>query len=136
MGIFIGGAQTSNAATCALKITHVVQKIINPKLKAQYPSFRKTVQHTTGIDFSQIIAARTGVRGGNDIVWIGKAANHAAKLTELKANHSTWATERAYKRMNDDAKLGGEGNKNMWTPYTWNEHDGSVIYGSSWRWGI
>lgn len=133
MGIFIGEAQTSNSAKCALQISYVVQEIINPKLKAQYPLFSKTIRHTTGIDFSQIMAARTGVRGGNDIVWIGKAANYAAKLTELKTNYTTWATDRAYQRMNDEAKFGGSPKQNMWVWHSWTEHDGSVIYGSTWR---
>jgi class 3 adenylate cyclase len=80
MGLFIGDMQSTSAARCALKINYAVESIINPALEAQYTSSSYQVQHVIGIDTSPIRAARIGVRGGNDLVWVGRAANYAAKL--------------------------------------------------------
>lgn len=68
MGIFLGGLQSSTAARCALKITYAVREIINPAIKVQYPNADYKVRHVIGIDHSAIRAARTGVRGDNDII--------------------------------------------------------------------
>lgn len=71
MGVFIGDRQSTDAVTCALKINYTVGQIINPALKAQYPTSSFEVRQVVGIDTSAIRAARTGVRGDNDIVWVG-----------------------------------------------------------------
>ena len=68
MGIFIGDYQTSSAAKCGLMINWAVRNIINPALKAQYPSSSYEVKQVVGIDTSELRAARIGVRGGNDLV--------------------------------------------------------------------
>lgn len=136
MGIFVGAAQTTPAARCALKINYAVSQIVNPALKAQYPDTSVTVSQTVGIDTSAIRAARTGVRGDNDIVWVGRAANYAAKLTELKMTEKTFATENAYNHMLDEAKFGGSPRRAMWTPYLWSQHNNQKIYASSWWWSI
>lgn len=136
MGIFIGNMQTTSAARCALKINHAVQLIINPALEAKYPSEDTVVRQVVGIETSAIRAARTGVRGDNDVVWVGRAANYAAKLTEIDMAERTWMTEDAYKKLEASARLGGSKKANMWKPYIWTEHDRSKIYGSTWRWKI
>jgi class 3 adenylate cyclase len=134
MGIFIGNAQSTNAVRCALKINFAVQKIINPTLESQYSTSSYTVRQVVGIDTSGIRAARTGVRGDNDIVWVGRAANFAAKLTELNLEQRTWITEDVYNIMMDDTKLGGK--ENMWKKFNWTQNDDFPIYGSTWRWPV
>ena len=99
--------QSTPAARSALKINYAVQLIVNPALKAQYPSKTFEVRQVVGIDTSELRAARTGIRGGNDIVWVGRAANYAAKLTELKLAERTWVTERLHNHLLEDVKLGG-----------------------------
>ena len=135
MGVFIGGSQTTPAARAGLKINYAVQKIINPAMHAQYSTDYNVVQ-VVGIDTSEIRVARTGARGDNDLVWVGRAANYAAKLTELKKNERTWVTKEAYDRMSDDVKLGGDPIRNMWKPYDWTEMSGHKIYGSTWHWKV
>ncbi len=136
MAVFLGKSQTSTAARCALKINYAVINIINPKLKAQYATSDYEVRHVVGIDTSEIRAVRTGVRGGNDIVWVGRAANYAAKLTELNDPPRTWITENAYDYLADWAKEGDDPKRSMWTQYTWTEHENRTIYGSTWWWDI
>jgi class 3 adenylate cyclase len=93
MAVFIGDAQSTAAARCALKINYAVEKVLNPALKAQYTKSTYTVTHVIGIDTSDIHAARIGVRGGNDLVWVGRAANYAAKLANLNSDKIIWITE-------------------------------------------
>lgn len=136
MGIFIGEMQSTHAVTCGLKLNYAVREIINPALKAQYKSSSYTVSQVVGIDTSEIRAARTGVRGGNDIVWVGRAANYAAKLTELKLEERTWITDDVFKKMADSAKFGGANNDLMWKKYKWSQNGDYAIHGSTWRWNV
>jgi class 3 adenylate cyclase len=136
MGVFIGDFQSTQAAKCALKINWAVQQVINPALNKQYADNTFTVQHVVGIDTSTIRAARTGVRGDNDIVWVGRAANYAAKLTELKSAERTWITADAYERLADDAKFGGDPKTNMWKLFTWRQQNDIPVYGSTWWWSF
>lgn len=136
MAIWLGKFQTTPAARCGLKINYAVNSIINPLLKEIYPDDGTVVKHVVGIDTSPIRAARTGVRGDNDIVWVGRAANYAAKLTELDLAERTWITESAYDRLQEAAKMGGSPRRNMWKPYDWSQHGDIRIYGSNWTWKI
>jgi len=136
MGVFIGSSQSTPAARCALKINYAVRNIINPALAAQYPHRTFRVQQVVGIDTSEIRAARTGVRGGNDLVWIGRAANYAAKLTELSAEYPTWITKETFDRLTDDLKYGGQNKELMWKDWKWSQMNNKPVYSSTWWWKI
>jgi class 3 adenylate cyclase len=136
MGVFIGKAQATLAAKAGLKINYAVQEIINPALTAQYPNRSFIVSQVVGIDTSPVRAARTGVRGDNDLVWVGRAANYAAKLTELKSVEKTWMTKATFDRLADDARLGGPNNRPMWKAYKWTSMNNQSIYGSTWRMSV
>lgn len=136
MGIWVGARQTTPAAIAGLKINFAVQEIVNPALKRQYPNWTGEVKQVVGIDCSPIRAARTGVRGGNDIVWVGRAANHAAKLTDLNMAERTWISGEAFNRLHDDAKFGGDPKQLMWKRYRWTQQGNRPIYGSTWRWRV
>jgi len=100
MGVFIGRNQSNTAARTALKINYSVMHILQPALKAQYTTTDFVVRHTVGIDTSEISVARTGVRGDNDLVFVGRAANYAAKLTELNTGYPTYITDSVYNYLN------------------------------------
>lgn len=136
MGIFIGKSQTTPAARAGLKINYAVQKIVNPALKKQYAPSTYEVKQVVGIDSSPIRAARTGVRGHNDLVWVGRAANYAAKLTELNLAERTWITKEAYEFLLDDAKYRSTDRAHMWKSYKWTQMDDRPIYGSDWTWSF
>jgi class 3 adenylate cyclase len=136
MGIWIDDSQSTSAVRCGLKINYAVHKIINPALRAQYPTTDYEVKQVVGIDTSPLRAARTGVRGGNDLVWVGRAANYAAKLTNLNLDERTWITQDVFASMADNVKNGGSSNQSMWKPYTWNQQGGHQIHGSTWWWVV
>jgi len=95
-------------------------------------------KQVVGIDTSEIRAARIGVRGGNDlVVWIGRAANHAAKLTENRNDYPTWVTKAAYNQLAKWAKFGGQNESNMmWTQFKWTAMNDAPVYGSNWTWSV
>lgn len=133
MAIFTGGSKNTNAVRCALKINYAITQIIQPVLNAQYPKKEFTIKHVVGIDTSQLRTARIGVRGDNDLVWIGRAANYAAKLTNL-TGQATWITKAVYDVMMDDVKYAG--GKSMWEARRWTTMDNLPVYCSTYWWRI
>lgn len=137
MGVFIGEAKNTSAVKTALNINYAVVEIINPALTKQYPKETYSVNHVVGIDTSDLLVARTGVRGANDLVWVGRSANYAAKLSNLNAYRS-YITADVYNNMNDEVKYttNDKDKINMWKELTWSKMNDMKIYGSSYRWGF
>lgn len=135
MAIFFGGDdQNTRCVRCALKINHAVQAILNPAILANYDT-KFQIKHVVGIDRCRLRAARTGVRGHNDLVWVGSAANHAAKLTDISLPQTTWITAIVYNKMHDSVKFDSVG-QNMWKRFTWSAMDNQEIWGSTYRWNL
>ena len=135
MAVFFDGNKNTNAVRCALKIKWAVANIVNPALKAQYPDKSYTVRQVVGIDTSDLRAARTGVWGSNDLVWVGRSANYAAKLSAFNdEGYYTFITETVYNAMQDDAKK-CSGGRSMWEKRTQGLNSIGV-YRSSWGWEI
>jgi class 3 adenylate cyclase len=134
MGVFIGGSKRTNAAKCALQINWAVSIVINDELRKFYRSSSYEVRQAVGIDVSNLFIARTGVRGANDLVWVGRSANHAAKLCSVRQGaYASFITADVFDQMNDSSKFGGEPRRLMWEPFKWEEM-GVTAYRSSWRW--
>lgn len=134
MAVFTGKNKNSVAARTALKINYSVLKIINPAIQNQYPNCGYSVKHVVGIDTSDLFVARTGIRGANDLVWVGRAANYAAKLS-ARSGPATQITSEVYNRLNKDSKIGSNG-QNMWVRATAREIGNKTIYTSSWWWKV
>lgn len=134
MAVFHGSSKNSDAARAALKINWAVQKIINPTIKAKYPMTTFEVRQAVGIDTSPLFVAKTGIRGSNDLVWVGRAANYAAKLSSYRNGaYRTFITGDIFGRLNDNSKYGGNPKRLMWDKLMWSE-TGITIYGSTWWW--
>jgi class 3 adenylate cyclase len=128
MAVFTGEAKNTSAVRCALKIHCAVLTIIQPAIAAY--KFNGAagfiLKHKVGVDTSQLHAARIGVRGDNDIVWIGRAANHAAKLTAIPVEPSIWITKDVYDSMNDAVKL--DQGVDVWAKRTWTQMNDAEVY--------
>ena len=131
MAVFFGKSKNPSAACSALKINYAVTKIINPILKECYSNTNYVVRQIVGIDTSPLFVARTGIRGSNDLVWVGRAANYAAKLCSLSTNHSSRLTETVYEELNESAKYSNDG-QSMWERVTWTDMNQMRIYRSNW----
>ena len=135
MAVYIGDQKNTSAVRTALKINYARWKIIGPALKAQYPTIDYAPKHVVGVDTSELFVARTGVRGANDLVWVGRAANYAAKLATLPDSFPTYITEEVFKRMLPATRHSTDG-RLMWERVRWNTFDDRNIYRSNWTWRI
>ena len=135
MAVYLGDAKNTSAARTALKINYAAEYIINPAMRAQYSSEAYVLKHVVGIDSSKLFVARTGVRGANDLVWVGRAANYAAKLAALPDAYPTYITAQVYGKLNDQVKVAADG-RQMWEAVLWDNFDNSLIYRSNWWWNV
>ena len=139
MGIFLGKYKNTTAARCGLKINWGFLNLLKPKLLAKYETLAKGSYkplHCTGIDSSSVLAVRGGIRRNNDLVWVGRAPNVAAKLSGLRETpFHTFITGTVYDAMADLTKISGD--KNMWESRTWPSFPRvSKVFRSSWTWRI
>ncbi|HEX8320495.1 adenylate/guanylate cyclase domain-containing protein [Longimicrobium sp.] len=134
MAVFLGERKNSSAAWAAFQINYARLHIIMPALTAQYPKATYELRHTIGIDTSSLFVAREGVRGANDLVWVGKAANHAAKLCSLSSDTPLWITGDVYARLRDDLKT--TNGQSMWEKRRWTQMSDRTVYCSTWWWKV
>jgi class 3 adenylate cyclase len=134
MAVFIGDSKNTSAVRAALKIHYAVGKIVNPAIKTQYPKTEFVLRHTVGIDTSSLFVARTGIRGSNDLVWVGRAANYAAKLTTLPPEYVTRITKDVFANCHESVRLSS--GKAMWEEMTWSGFNKMTIYRSNYWWPL
>ncbi|SRR5258706_2704891 len=133
MAIFVGGRKNSDAAKAALRINYLVKEI-NNAIKAQYSTMTFVLRHCVGIDSGKILAARTGIRNANDIVWVGPAANYAAKMCGIKdEGYPTVISQAVYNSLEDASKYAGSPKRDMWEQRTWSA-TGKTVYRSHFHW--
>ena len=133
MAVFMGEYKNSQATRTAMKINFARIEIINPKIASLYPSSGYEVKHTIGVDASSLFVSRTGIRGSNDLVWVGKAANHAAKLCSLPNDYPSRITGKVFKKLPDNLKISN--GTPMWEKVNWNTYS-RTIYRSTWWWRV
>ena len=131
MAVFIGNTKNSSAVRAALKINWVVMNTINPGIVKQYGAKRYAVRQVVGIDTSKLLVAKTGIRGANDLVWVGRAANYAAKLCSL-TDYSTFVTNTVYNKLSP----GQFKQFNMWKRFRWTPMNDITIYGTNYIWEL
>lgn len=123
LGVFTGKSKNTAAAKCALQINYTVRKIIKPEFESEYAAVRNacfSIGHGVGIDSGKVLAVRAGARGDNDLIWIGRAPNLAAKLSDFrKSPYHTYITGTVYRHLHDSLKHGGPEGKSIWEPQTW-----------------
>lgn len=135
MAVYVGESKNTNAVKTALKINYAVTEILKPAIQAKYPKNTYVLKQKVGIDASELFIARTGIRGNNDLVWVGNAANNAAKMAALSTAYPTYISADVYNSLNESAKYGGDPRRNMWTDLGTSAL-GYRIYGSTWWWSI
>ena len=134
MAVYIGESKNTCAARSALKINYAVAQIINPILKECYTT-DYLVRQVVGIDTSELFVARTGIRGSNDLVWVGRAANYAAKLSSLSSRYPSRLTEAVHDQLHESVKYANDG-RFVWEVDPWNDMNRIRNYGSTWWWEI
>jgi adenylate cyclase len=137
MGVFVGDYKNTSAAKAALHINYVFLEIIKPKLKSKYEVFKNETYklgHCVGIDTSEVLVIRSGIKNNNDLVWVGSAPNVAAKLSGMRDDpYNSWISGSVYNALNEEAKTSN--GKAMWEKrINVSVIPGGVGYRSSWQW--
>ncbi|MFD7307283.1 hypothetical protein [Promicromonospora sp. NPDC059942] len=139
MAVFLSDNQNTQAVRAAMKIQWATAQIIQPAIDAKYKlpgsgyttSFK--IKQKVGVDTSILLVAKTGIRGHNDLVWVGSAANNAAKMAALDAGFTTYITRDVYRQLPQSRIVDGEG-KNMWRVVTTDL--GHEVIGTTYRTSI
>ena len=134
MAVYTGGNKDDRAARTALKINFAVREIVNPAIRDEYPSSSHSVRHVVGIDTSDLFVARTGVKGFNELVWVGRAANHAAKLS-ARSGAPSQITAEVHECLSEEVRHDRNGQR-MWTPTTAYEIGNRTICTSAGWWTL
>lgn len=136
MGVFIGNTKNTDAVKCALHINWMFSHLLRPGFENKYEKIRDgtyRLAHACGIDTSDVLVVRGGVRNDNDLLWVGRAPNIAAKLSGLRdGNYFTWITGDVYDKLMDRSKLAN--GKNMWEERNWTNQPVTRIFRSSYHW--
>lgn len=137
MGVFMGKSKNTSAAKAALKINYFFTKVLEPAFLSFYGRLKDSpfkFAQSVGIDTGEIRAVRAGIRNSNDLVWVGRAPNIAAKLSGIREpDYSTYITEAVYDKLHDSAKL--YGGQEMWERCSWAKgepYGTGTVYRSSW----
>lgn len=134
MAVFIGDFKNTTAARTALKVNGAVSQIINPALVNKYKDLSYRLKHVVGVDTSSILVARIGVRNDNDLVWVGRAANYAAKLCAINEPNTVFITGDVFDKLCESTKYGGQNKSLMWAERKWTSMNNMRIFSSSWTW--
>ena len=109
MGVFLGKFKNTSATKCALQINWTFLNLIKPKFEAKYDAIRDgtyKLAHCTGVDNSEVLVVRAGIRNNNDLIWVGSAPNVAAKMSGFRdAPYFSFITGSVYDKLADEAKL-------------------------------
>jgi len=136
MGVFLGDRKNTSAVRCALKINWMFLNLLKPRFEARYEALRNgtyKLAQCCGIDTSDILVVRTGVRESNDLIWIGRAPNVAAKLSAIReAPYFSFITGSVFDLMADETKVSA--GRPMWEERTWTQGPISRVYRSHWTW--
>jgi class 3 adenylate cyclase len=133
MAVYLGNTKNTDAARTALMLNYARIHIVQPAIEAQYPGTQFRLKHVVGVDSSKLLVARTGIRGANDLVWVGRAANHAAKMSSLTPDYPSRISAEVYNRLHKDAKYSK--GQDMWESANWTAMN-RTIYRSTYWWTI
>lgn len=133
MGAFVGDGKNSSAAKAALNIKWAIGKIVQAEHDDFYKGQGIKLNYCVAVDSCEHHVVRTGIRGSNDLLWVGKAANYAAKLTSHNwSPYHSIITSRVYNSLNKESKFDGDG-KNMWVA-AYSDAVNETVYKSSYHW--
>src|SRR5271165_7011823 len=69
MGVFTEGNKNTSGAKAALQINHFFSKILRPSFMNYYSTRSLKLTQTVGVDTSEVVVVRAGIRNNNDLVW-------------------------------------------------------------------
>lgn len=141
--LFVGGSRSNNAVKAAMQTKWFIEEVLWPKFDSYFTE--KSAERGAplkfsagmGLDDGNIYAVRIGIRGTNDVAWVGRCTNTAAKLSDvLQRPRNIAVTSAVYQRLDAERKL-SEG-RNMWSAEQTREFGGvkRAYRTTSFRWSV
>lgn len=140
MGVFSGENRAVRAVKAAMQIKWACAELIHPALRKRFKSLQVSgwqLKCVVGIANGESLLIHAGIRQNDDLISVGRNANLAAKLSDLRqGNFTTFIGVGAHSEL-DDATLESNG-KTMWDgPYSIDlGGEKKRYYRSSYRWAI
>jgi class 3 adenylate cyclase len=144
LAFFTGGTRTSPAVKSAMQIDWFVSELLQPKFRKYFENNLSALGKALnfeigcGIDDGEIYAVKVGIKGTNDVAWVARATNTAAKLSSVgSGTKNIYITGIAYDRLHDWAKIGSDG-ANMWSDMTFMDIGGVSrgVRSTAYRWSL
>jgi len=134
MAVFVGHAKEERAVICGMKINWAIENIVNPSIQRNYSTTAYRVAHHVGIDTGALFVAKAGVRNDNDLVWVGPAANYAAKMSQIPENNTVFISGTTHDILSPRARIGASPQAPMWRARTWTQYPNRRLFSSNWVW--
>jgi class 3 adenylate cyclase len=116
MGVFFEGEKNTAAVRCGVQIATFFNEVLVPELKGFYglgiAGFN--LSQTVGIDASEVYVCRAGARNDNDLIWVGRAPNIAAKLSGVRNGYNVLITDAVYPYLLSEVLNDIHTGKNVW----------------------
>ena len=140
MGVFLGKSKNTSAAKAALHINYFFGHILKPIAEDFYKHRNLSLSQGVGIDTSETMVVRSGIRNNNDLVWVGRAPNVAAKLSAIReVGYSSYISEAVFNLLHESSKYGGTPRRSMWERRAWGKgvpYGVGIVYRSNWYWPV
>jgi adenylate cyclase len=110
-----------------------IRSLVKPKLLAAHTAQLEgyNLEYCAGADSGEAWAVRGGARNNNDLVWVGRAPNLAAKLSALREKWPPLITGTMFDSLSNAVKYRGNLERLMWEKFNWNARGKMPIYGST-----
>jgi adenylate cyclase len=129
LAIFVGNRRSNNAVKAAMQVKRFVGNILEPQFRRYFANNQQALGRAldfsvgAGLDEGTIFAVRVGIRGTNDVAWVGRCTNTSAKLSNITQSPNNIAITRAvYERLNQDRKFSNDAH--MWSDEQFREFGG------------
>lgn len=129
LAIFMGDNRSNDAVKAAMQTKWYVQEVLRPSFRGYFSNNQSAIGQAldftvgAGLDDGTIFAVRVGIKGTNDVAWVGRCTNTSAKLASLVSSPQSIAITRAvYSRLNGGRKVAN--GEDMWSAETMQEIGG------------
>lgn len=129
LGVFAGSSKNGNAVISAMKIQWAIRNLLNPILGTE-------IKCGAGIDYGKTLVTKIGKgkdNNNNDLIWIGKASNHASHLAN-EANNSIIISTDSHSILHKERKISNDG-RDYWIPKKITLKNGTIVNCFESNWG-
>lgn len=131
--------KAKSAVISAMKISYMLQKVINPKI---YSKYNETLDFGIGVDQGELLIGKSGIGGDpdfQDLIWLGNATYNAHCFGETaRKPYPIWLSFGVhYDIKDDDSMILGDDGKNMWIPSVEKLAIGeTLVYKTNYHWSV